>query len=79
MCLKRAKTYIFLLSAAAPIHQEAGTTLKTEAQDRSSPVQHTGVWYKPQGHPGQNRAQQVRLGELLHIPEIEINTNFTLI
>ncbi|XP_028258244.1 alpha-ketoglutarate-dependent dioxygenase FTO isoform X2 [Parambassis ranga] len=30
-------------SAAAPSHQEAGTTLKTDAQDSSSPVQHTGV------------------------------------
>lgn len=57
---------------------EAGTTLKTDAQDRSSPVQHTGVQEKPQGHLGRNRARQVRLVELLRIPEIEINTNLTL-
>lgn len=33
----------FMLSAAAPSHQEAGTTLRAAAQDGSSPVQHTGV------------------------------------
>lgn len=36
-----------MLSAAAPSHQEAGTTLKTAAQDSSSSVQHTGVRYNP--------------------------------
>lgn len=32
----------------------------------------------PRGRSGQNRARQVRLGELVHIPKIEISTNFTL-
>lgn len=35
--------FFFMLSAAAPSHQETGTTLKTDAQDKSRPVQHTGV------------------------------------
>nr|XP_020448117.1 alpha-ketoglutarate-dependent dioxygenase FTO isoform X3 [Monopterus albus] len=48
-------------SAAAPSHLEAGTTLKSTAQDSSSPVQHRGVRYNPWRHLGQNRAQQVRL------------------
>lgn len=43
MCLKRAKAYSFMISTAAPSHQEAGTTLKTDTQDRSRPVQHAGV------------------------------------
>lgn len=36
-------------AAAAPSHQEAGTTLKTAAQDGSSPVQHTQVCGKTPG------------------------------
>lgn len=45
VCLKRAMVYVFMhgAGAVAPRHQEAGTALKTDAQDRSSPVQHTGV------------------------------------
>lgn len=56
--------------------KKTGATLKTDAQDRSSPVRHTQVCAEiPQRCQGRNRAQQVRLSELLHISEIEINTN----
>lgn len=74
---KRAMAYIFMPSVVA-----SNRTKKKQGQPWKPMLKTDQVLFDtqvcaeiPQRCQGQNRAQQVRLSELLHISEIEINTN----
>lgn len=77
---KRAKTHILMLSVVSSNCQKK---IKNQGQPWKLMLRTDQVLFDtqvcgeiPQRCLGQNRAQQVRLSELLHISEIEINTNF---
>lgn len=81
MCLKEARAYVFSCTVLQlSSHQEENTPLKICVSGQlQSCLTHRCAVTPPPSQPGQNRAQQVRLDDLLHILEIAVEIKMNAI